>query len=224
MAPAAGEWSENKSPCLLGRGWVPRLGVRASWILYPNVGWGQGQMRGLGGLPIPWWCCVGFWSFCILLLVICPNWACTLLVLVLYSFFVFWCLRRLLSRCKPCSTGSQVSHLHQLPSPCPLPHSPQVAALGPHNSPCMHRAPAPLCVMAPCPRQTVASSAALLEETPEWSGFSLISHWACHLQGAWAAWPNLVFPQVAPGQALWPSQVWPGYPKFWGQPRAQGPP
>ena len=41
MAPAAGEWSENKSPCLLGRGWVPRVGVRASWILYPNVGEGR---------------------------------------------------------------------------------------------------------------------------------------------------------------------------------------
>ena len=71
------------------------------------------------------------------------------------------------------------------PAPTTLPLSlapqSQVAALGPHNSPCMHRAPAPLCVMAPCPRQTVASSAALLEETPEWSGFSLISHWACHL-------------------------------------------
>ena len=49
-----------------------------------------------------------FWSFCILLSIICPNCTCMQLFLVPYSFFVFCCLRRRLSRCKNCSKGSQV--------------------------------------------------------------------------------------------------------------------
>lgn len=31
-----------------------------------------------------WWCCVGFWVFCILLFIICPNYTCTELFLVPY--------------------------------------------------------------------------------------------------------------------------------------------
>ena len=51
---------------------------------------------------------LGFWSFCILLSIICPNCACMQLFLVPHSFFVFCCLRRCLSRCKHCSKVSQV--------------------------------------------------------------------------------------------------------------------
>ena len=36
---------------------------------------------------------LGFWSFCILLSIICPNCACTHLFLVPHSFFVFCCSR-----------------------------------------------------------------------------------------------------------------------------------
>ena len=39
---------------------------------------------------------------------ICPSCACTQLFLVPYSFFVFCCSRRGVSRCKHCSKGSQV--------------------------------------------------------------------------------------------------------------------
>ena len=49
-----------------------------------------------------------FWSFCILLSIICPSCTCTKLFLVPYSFFVFCCLRRRLSRCKHCSKVSRV--------------------------------------------------------------------------------------------------------------------
>ena len=49
-----------------------------------------------------------FWYFCILLSIICPNCICMQLFLVSYSFFVFCCSRRHLSRCKHCSKGSQV--------------------------------------------------------------------------------------------------------------------
>ena len=45
-----------------------------------------------------------FWSFCILLSIICPN----IVILVPYSFFVVGCLRRHLSRSKHCSKGSRV--------------------------------------------------------------------------------------------------------------------
>ena len=49
-----------------------------------------------------------FWSFCILLSVICPSCPCTQLFLVPYSLFVFCCWRRSLSWCKHYSKGSQV--------------------------------------------------------------------------------------------------------------------
>ena len=60
-----------------------------------------------------------FWSFCILLPIICPSCTCTQLFLVPYSVFAFCCLRRCLSRCKHCSKGSQVpaclrSSCHQI--------------------------------------------------------------------------------------------------------------
>ena len=45
-----------------------------------------------------------FWSFCILLSIICPNTA----ILVPYSSFAVGCLRRRLSRSKHCSKGSWV--------------------------------------------------------------------------------------------------------------------
>ena len=48
-----------------------------------------------------------FESFCIFLRRICPNCACTELFLVPYSFFVFCCWRRGLSRCKHCSTAAK---------------------------------------------------------------------------------------------------------------------
>ena len=50
------------------------------------------------------------WSFCILLSTVCPNCECSQLFLVSYSFFVFCCLGRLLSKCKDCSKGWQ-SHV-----------------------------------------------------------------------------------------------------------------
>ena len=52
-----------------------------------------------------------FWSFCILLSIICPNCECMQLFLVPYSFFVFCCSRRHLSMQKLCSKGSQVPGL-----------------------------------------------------------------------------------------------------------------
>ena len=55
-----------------------------------------------------WQIGVFFWSFWIFWSRICPNCACIQLFLVPYSFFVFGCLRRNLSRCKHCSKGSQV--------------------------------------------------------------------------------------------------------------------
>ena len=51
-----------------------------------------------------------FGSFCILLSTVCPNCECSQLFLVSYSFFVFCCLGRLLSKCKDCSKWSQ-SHV-----------------------------------------------------------------------------------------------------------------
>ena len=47
-----------------------------------------------------------FWSFCILLSLIWLNCACRQLFSVPYSYFVFCCWRRCLSRCKPCSKVS----------------------------------------------------------------------------------------------------------------------
>ena len=51
---------------------------------------------------------VFFWSFCILLSLICTNCTCTQLFLVPYNLFVFCCLRRHLSSYKHCSKGVQV--------------------------------------------------------------------------------------------------------------------
>ena len=50
----------------------------------------------------------GFWPFCILLFIICPNCACVRLLLAPYSLFVSVACRGSLSRCKPSSKGSQV--------------------------------------------------------------------------------------------------------------------
>ena len=51
---------------------------------------------------------LAFWSFRILLSVICPSCTCTQLFLAPYSFFVFCGSRRSLSRCQHCSQGSRV--------------------------------------------------------------------------------------------------------------------
>ena len=63
----------------------------------------------------PWFYCWLFRSrlglfglFCILLSLIWLNCACTQLFSVPYSYFVFCCWRRCLSRCKPCSKVSPV--------------------------------------------------------------------------------------------------------------------
>ena len=50
---------------------------------------------------------LGFLVFCIFLSIICLNCACRQLFLVPYSFFVFCCWRRGLSRCKHCSTAAK---------------------------------------------------------------------------------------------------------------------
>ena len=50
---------------------------------------------------------LGFWSICILLLIIFPNCTCMQLLLAPYNFFVFWCLMCLLSRYTHCSKLSQ---------------------------------------------------------------------------------------------------------------------
>ena len=52
-----------------------------------------------------------FWSFCILLSMVCPNWACAWLLPVPYSFFIFCRLRRHRSMCKHCSKGHRVPAL-----------------------------------------------------------------------------------------------------------------
>ena len=52
---------------------------------------------------------LGFWLFCILWLIICPNCGCMQFFLVSCSFFVFCCSRRCLSRCQHSSQGPQVS-------------------------------------------------------------------------------------------------------------------
>ena len=82
---------------------------------------------------------------------------------------------------------------HWPPSTCPLPHSPQVAALGLQNPPWVHRTPAfPVCrgsLPAHCPQWTVAPSA-LSDEMYKRSSSSLVTcskpkmpyviHWACN--------------------------------------------
>ena len=88
----------------LRQGWTgPSNGVRVG--TGPRVCW----RGGLGGLPTPlvMLCAGGVCSFCILFL-ICPNWACMKLFLVLYSFFfffVFCCSKRCLFRHKHYSSG-----------------------------------------------------------------------------------------------------------------------
>ena len=77
----------------------------------------------MGGLPTPlaaWYAGVctdpvllpapqlDFGLFISSVSLIWPNCACRQLLLVLYSFFVFYCSRRCLSRSKHCSKGSQV--------------------------------------------------------------------------------------------------------------------
>ena len=59
--------------------------------------------------------------FLVFLSIICPNCACTQLFLVPYSFFVFCCSKRRLSRCRHCSKVSQVpgSSLSQYQTYCP---------------------------------------------------------------------------------------------------------
>ena len=52
---------------------------------------------------------LGFFCLLYLLSRICPTWSCTQLFLVPYSFFVFCCWRRGVSRCKHSSKGSQVT-------------------------------------------------------------------------------------------------------------------
>ena len=52
----------------------------------------------------------GSWVFLVslnLLSRICPNCACMQLFLVPYSFFELCCLKRGVSRCKPCSTAAE---------------------------------------------------------------------------------------------------------------------
>ena len=64
----------------------PRGGGAVSWLII----WGERRLwsKGWAGgvtkvvCPPPWWCCVGFWSFCILLFIICPDCTCMQLFLV----------------------------------------------------------------------------------------------------------------------------------------------
>ena len=64
--------------------------------LYPAFAPGSSEMA------------VGFFGLLYLLSRICPNCACRQLFLVPYSFLVFCCWRRGVSRCQHCSKGSQV--------------------------------------------------------------------------------------------------------------------
>ena len=57
-----------------------------------------------------------FLVFLYLSSIICPNYACIQLFLVPYSFFVFCCLRRCLSRCKLCNTAAKGPR-SQVPGP-----------------------------------------------------------------------------------------------------------
>ena len=67
-----------------------------------------GMLRTLFLLPAIQKWQLSFWSFCILLTIICPNCTCTQLFLVPYSLFVFCCSRRHSSRCRHHSKGSQL--------------------------------------------------------------------------------------------------------------------
>ena len=97
-------------------------GRRARWCLK----WGESRGR---SCTVPCFCSRHlrsgnsfFWSFFILLFIICPNCTYMQLFLVPYIFFVFCCSRRCLSMCKNCSKGPQVSgpSLSQLYHPEPV--------------------------------------------------------------------------------------------------------
>ena len=115
--------TNNRFPCLLpGRGWgtgwfliwgegraVSRTGLEGwlRWFAHPLGGavcrghvqypaFAPGSSKvAVGGFGL-------FWSR------ICPNYTWMQLFLVPYSFFVFCCWRRGVSRCKYCSKGFQV--------------------------------------------------------------------------------------------------------------------
>ena len=129
-AAAAGERKQVTGPLLAPRsgGEGSLYGVRVGvgpgvgqewwlkWAAHPLVVLSaRGLRRTLLLLPAPQKWQLGFWSFCILLFIICPKCACTQLFLVPYIFFVFCCLRRRLSRCKHCSKGSQVPGFRSQP-------------------------------------------------------------------------------------------------------------
>ena len=125
-APAAGGGGGVKT----SNSSLPRSPRQGELVLSVGCGWGQVQGSGWRGgfdaLPTPsvalctgcmcnipvllpafqkWQ--LGFWSFCVLS-IIHPNCTYTLLFLLPYSFFVFCCSRRHLSRCKHCKKGPQV--------------------------------------------------------------------------------------------------------------------
>ena len=85
---------------------LPPEGVTSWFLIWCGS---RGRVRRVAQVvgPPPWWYCEGFWSFCILLVIICPTCLCTQF-LVPYGFLVFCCSRRGVSRCKHCSKGSQV--------------------------------------------------------------------------------------------------------------------
>ena len=113
--------TSNRFPCSPRRGkLVPYMGVRVG--VYPGVG-PKGWLRFAhpfvvlcaGGMPstlllLPtscfcsWLFRSGSWSFCIFWPEFAPTGHAQQLFLVPYSFFVFFSSRRLLSRCKHCST------------------------------------------------------------------------------------------------------------------------
>ena len=106
--------------------WLQRVGEPV-----PHMRWGWGQVlgsgqRGWAGFLFPLCGAVcrnhdqypafapgcseiplGFWSICILLLIIFPNCTCMQLFLAPYNFFVLWCLMWLLSWYTHCSKLSQ---------------------------------------------------------------------------------------------------------------------
>ena len=113
--------TSSRFPCLLPEGdgkWAGSLyGVREGvWLGVGLEEWLRWFVHLFGGdvckLDVqyptfaPKWL-LGFGSFCIFLSIICSNCVCMQLFVVLYNFFVFYCLR-LLSGCKYCSKGSQV--------------------------------------------------------------------------------------------------------------------
>ena len=141
--------------------------------------------------------------------------------------------------CPGASTAAKAPRSQPV-SPAPITHLLSLAPQSPGGCPwatefCLGaQSPSyPRVSWAPCPQWTAAPSAARLEETSEWSSFSpimcskpqmpLVTHWVCHLQGLWDAWPNLTFLWGAPGQELWPSQSWPGCPKCWEHPQPRVP-